>query len=163
MHSTPYNRHWLSRNQKFHKNVAFLWESCENSSISVLNQKIWFHITWCEESTRVILVRNFTRQSSMIFWWLRLLLLFPSNQIRGMFLMMPWHFGLEQPKIQTAVLGHSLVRSLAPLTRSLAPDCSLRSCPPLRSLVRSLAPSAALTRSLARSLRSLPRSWESEY
>ena len=32
-----------------------------------------------------------------------------------------------------------LTRPLAPLTRSLAPDCSLRSRPPLRSLVRSLA------------------------
>ena len=50
------------------------------------------------------------------------------------------HYGLEQPKVQTAVLGHSLVRSLAPLNRSLAPR----------------------TRSLARSLRPLPRSWESE-
>merc|ERR1712136_362106 len=34
-------------------------------------------------------------------------------------------------------------------------DCS--------GLLASLAPSAALTRSLARSLRSLPRSWESEF
>ena len=42
-------------------------------------------------------------------------------------------------RIRTVVLRHSLVRSLAPLTRSLAPDCSLRSRPPLRSLVRSLA------------------------
>ena len=51
----------------------------------------------------------------------------------------PPHHGLEQPKIQIGVLGHSLVRSLGPLTRSLAPDCSLRSRPPLRSHVRSLA------------------------
>ena len=29
------------------------------------------------------------------------------------------HYGLEQPKIQTAVLGHSLVRSLIRLHRSL--------------------------------------------
>ena len=49
------------------------------------------------------------------------------------------------------VLGHSLVRLLAPLTRLLAPDYSLQSRPP-----------AALTRLLARSLRSLPRLWESE-
>ena len=49
------------------------------------------------------------------------------------------HFGQKHPRIQTEVLGHSLVRSLAPLTRSLAPDCSLRSRPPLRSLIRSLA------------------------
>ena len=40
--------------------------------------------------------------------------------------------------------------------RSLAPDCSLRSRAPLRSLFRSL------TRSLAHSLCSLPRSWDSE-
>jgi len=45
----------------------------------------------------------------------------------------------SQKYMWTEVLGHSLVRSLAPLTRSLAPDCSLRSRPPLRSLVRSLA------------------------
>ena len=36
-------------------------------------------------------------------------------------------------------MGHLLVRLLAPLTRWLAPDCSLRSRPPLRSLVHSLA------------------------
>ena len=36
-------------------------------------------------------------------------------------------------------LARPLIRSLAPLTHSLAPDCSLRSRPPLRSLVRSLA------------------------
>ena len=40
---------------------------------------------------------------------------------------------------------------LAPLTRSLALDCSLRSRPPLRSLT-----------SLARSLRSHPHSWDSD-
>ena len=49
------------------------------------------------------------------------------------------HCGPEQPRIQTEVLGHSLVRSLAPLTHSLTPDYSLCSRPPLRSLVRSLA------------------------
>ena len=48
------------------------------------------------------------------------------------------------------VLGHSLVRSLDRSHRSLV--CSLRTT--------LLARSAALTRSLARSLRSLPRSWE---
>ena len=40
------------------------------------------------------------------------------------------------------VAGHSLLRfarSLAPLTHSLAPHCSLRSRAPLRSLVHSLA------------------------
>ena len=49
------------------------------------------------------------------------------------------NYGLEQPTIQTAVLSHSLVRLLAPLTLSLAPNCSLRSRPPLCSLVRSPA------------------------
>ena len=44
------------------------------------------------------------------------------------------------------------VRSFARTAHSLA--CS--------GLLTSLAPSAALTRSLARSLRSLPRSWDSE-
>ena len=52
------------------------------------------------------------------------------------------HCGPEQLKIQTEVLGHSLVRSLVRSHRSLvelAPPCSLRSRAPLRSLVRSLA------------------------
>ena len=35
--------------------------------------------------------------------------------------------------------GHPLARSLAPLTRSLAPQCSIRSRDSLRSLLRSLA------------------------
>ena len=47
----------------------------------------------------------------------------------------------------------SSVRSFARTAHSFA--CS--------GLLASLAPSAALTRSLARSLRSLPRSWESEF
>ena len=47
------------------------------------------------------------------------------------------HYGLKQPKIQTAVLGHSLVRSLVHSHRSLVR--LLRSRPPLRSLIRSLA------------------------
>ena len=54
--------------------------------------------------------------------------------------------------VSTGPLARLFARSLAPLTRSLAPDCSLCSRPPLRPL-----------RSLARSLRSLPRSWESEF
>ena len=41
--------------------------------------------------------------------------------------------------VSTRPLARPFARSLAPLTRSLAPDCSLRSRPPLRSLVRSLA------------------------
>ena len=52
---------------------------------------------------------------------------------------MGMHYGPKQPRIQTEVLGHFLVHLLAPLTRSLAPDCLLRSLPPLRSLVCSLA------------------------
>ena len=47
----------------------------------------------------------------------------------------PVHGGLDKPVIGTYVLGHSL----APLTHSLAPHCSLRSRAPLRSFVRSLA------------------------
>ena len=63
------------------------------------------------------------------------------------------HCGLEQTRrdVSTGPLNRPFARSLAPLTLSLAPDCSLRSR------------SAALTCSLARSLRSLPRSWESEF
>ena len=37
----------------------------------------------------------------------------------GQFHVTPWHYCLEQPKIQTAVLGHSLVRSLVRSHRSL--------------------------------------------
>ena len=62
-----------------------------------------------------------------------------STFVTDHFLVATFHCGLGQTRIQTEVLGHSLVRSLAPLTRSLTPDCSLRSRPPLRSLVRSLA------------------------
>ena len=40
---------------------------------------------------------------------------------------------------RTGPLARPFARSLAPLTRSLALDCSLRSRPPLRSLVRLLA------------------------
>ena len=71
------------------------------------------------------------------------------------------HCEPKYPKIQTAVLGRTaknwdistgplarpFAHSLAPLTRLLAPDCSLRSRPPLRSLVHSLA---HFTHSLAR-------------
>ena len=41
--------------------------------------------------------------------------------------------------VSTGPIARPFPRSLAPLTRSLAPDCSLRSRPPLRSLIRSLA------------------------
>ena len=49
------------------------------------------------------------------------------------------HCGPEHARIQIEVLGHSLVCSLAPLTRLLAPHFSLRSRTPLRSLVCLLA------------------------
>ena len=70
--------------------------------------------------------------------------------------MIQWvvHYGRKQPRIQTEVLGHSLVRllapltpSLVPLTPSLAPPCSLPSRALQRSLVRSLSP---FTHSFAR-------------
>ena len=72
-----------------------------------------------------------------------------------------WARITKNPDCSTGPLAYPFARLLAPLTRSLAPDCSLRSRPPLRSLVRSLAcygllaslaPSAALTCSLVRSL-----------
>ena len=53
-------------------------------------------------------------------------------------LLLLFHYEPDQPKNQTLVLGHSLVRSLALLTRLLAPPCSLRSRAPLHSLARSL-------------------------
>ena len=58
-----------------------------------------------------------------------------------------WSRTAKNPDESTGPLARPFARSLAPLTRSLAPDCSLRSRPPLRSLVRSLAHFA---RSLAR-------------
>ena len=41
--------------------------------------------------------------------------------------------------VSTGPLACPFARLIAPLIRSLAPDCSLRSRPPLRSLVRSIA------------------------
>ena len=64
--------------------------------------------------------------------------------------MRPFHYGTEKSKIQMKVLGHSLVRSLIRLLRSFS--CLIHS-----------ARFAALTRLLARSFRSLPSSWESEW
>ena len=60
------------------------------------------------------------------------------------------HYGPEQPRIQTEVLGHSLVRSLIRSQRSLV------------FLLRT-AHFAALSCLLARSLHSLPCSWESKW
>ena len=50
-----------------------------------------------------------------------------------------WSETNKNRDVSTGPLARPFARSLAPLTRSLAPDCSLRSRPPLRSLVRSLA------------------------
>ena len=58
------------------------------------------------------------------------------------FVLFESHCGPEQPRIQTAVLSHSLVLSLVRSQRSLvelAPHYSLRSRALLRSLIRSLA------------------------
>ena len=45
----------------------------------------------------------------------------------------------QNQDVSTGPLARRFARSLAPLTRSLAPDCSLRSRPPLGSFVCSLA------------------------
>ena len=58
-----------------------------------------------------------------------------------------WSIKAKNIDCSTGPLARPFARSLAPLTRSLAPHCSLRSSPPLRSLVRSLA---HFTHSLAR-------------
>ena len=50
-----------------------------------------------------------------------------------------WSRTAKNTDCSTEPLARPFARSLAPLTRPLAPDCSLRSRPPLRSLVRSLA------------------------
>ena len=45
----------------------------------------------------------------------------------------------KNPDVSTWTLARPFAHSLAPLICLLAPDCSLRPRPPLRSLVRSLA------------------------
>ena len=50
-----------------------------------------------------------------------------------------WSITAKNTDRSTGPLARPFARSRAPLTRSLAPDCSLRSRPPLRSLVCSLA------------------------
>ena len=67
-----------------------------------------------------------------------------------------WHCGPEQPRIQNAVLGHSLVRSLIYSHRSL-----IHLLRPAHSFTCS-ALLTALTRLLARSLCSLPLLWNCE-
>ena len=54
-----------------------------------------------------------------------------------------WSITAKNTDRSTGPLARPFARSLAPLTRSLAPDCSLRSRPPLHSL-------AHFTHSLAR-------------
>ena len=46
-----------------------------------------------------------------------------------------WSGTNKNRDVSTGPLARPFARSLAPLTRSLAPDCSLRSRPPLRSLI----------------------------
>ena len=58
-----------------------------------------------------------------------------------------WSITAKNTDCSTGPLARLLAHSLAPLTHSLAPDCSLLSRPPLHSLVRSLA---HLAHSLAR-------------
>ena len=48
-----------------------------------------------------------------------------------------WSGTNKNKDVSTRLLALLFARSLAPLTRLLAPDCSLRSRPPLRSLPRS--------------------------
>ena len=50
-----------------------------------------------------------------------------------------WSGTNKNEDVSTGPLARPFARSLAPLTHSLAPDCSLRSRPPLRSFARSLA------------------------
>ena len=49
-----------------------------------------------------------------------------------------WARITKNPDKSTGLLARLFARSLTPLTRSLAPDCSLCLCPLLRSLVCSL-------------------------
>ena len=67
-------------------------------------------------------------------------------RVDSLIILLTVHRGAEQPRIQTEVHGHLLVRSLIRSHRSLvelAPSCSLRSRAPLRSLARSLSHSVA--------------------
>ena len=50
-----------------------------------------------------------------------------------------WSGTNKNRDVSIGPLARPFARSLAPLTRMLALDCSLRSRPPLRSLVHSLA------------------------
>ena len=94
--------------------------------------------------------------TSMIFWGDPVIMAIKCNGIyRGLsagkllFSILPlwtrsqWFKTSWFQDVSNGPLAHPLARSLAPLTRSLAPHCSLRSRAPLRSLVRSLAHSLA--------------------
>ena len=50
-----------------------------------------------------------------------------------------WSGTNKNRDVSTGPLARSFAHSIEPLTRSLAPDCSLCSRPPLRSLVCSFA------------------------
>ena len=50
-----------------------------------------------------------------------------------------WSGTNKNRDVSAGALSRPFARPFAPLTHSLSPDCSLRSRPPLRSLVRSLA------------------------
>ena len=49
-----------------------------------------------------------------------------------------WSITVKNKNCSTGPLARPFARSLVPLTRLLAPDCSLYSRPPLHSLIRSL-------------------------
>ena len=89
-----------------------------------------------------------TLRSRDIF--LKLLSDIASDIVRQVNLGALWSITAKNTDCITGPLARPFARSVAPLTRSLAPDCSLRFARALRC-----------AHSLARSLRSLPRSWES--
>ena len=49
-----------------------------------------------------------------------------------------WFRTAKNRDVSTESLAHLFARLLAPLTHTLAPYCSLRSCAPLHSFIRSL-------------------------
>ena len=61
------------------------------------------------------------------------------DDLVGLLVAALWSGTNKNREISTGPLARPFAHLLAPLTRSLAPDCSLRSRPPLCSLVRSLA------------------------
>ena len=69
--------------------------------------------------------------------WVPLIRMIPESKISSAATL--WSITDKNTDWSTGPLARPFARSLAPLTRTLAPDGSLRSRPPLRSLVRSLA------------------------